>query len=85
MQRKVIPIRGSEEEHNRWKEASGSASFSTWARKTLNEAAEAQSAEAKDREYQKQTRLAQLEESHPNVIRAASVGDRKPFRPDFKK
>lgn len=47
--RKVIPIRGSLEEHGEWKRAAqlDGFAFSAWARRVLNEAAEASSAEAR--------------------------------------
>jgi hypothetical protein len=44
LMRKVIPIRGSLEEHGEWKRAAqlDGFAFSAWARRVLNEAAEAE-------------------------------------------
>jgi len=74
MPRNVIPIRGSNEEHEKWKTAAGSQSFSSWARMVLNEAADASTAEYKDREHQKSQRETQLATAYPQRV----------FRPDPK-
>lgn len=74
MPRNVIPIRGSSEEHQKWKTAAGSQSFSAWARRVLNEAAEAEVAVARDRDFVKAERL--------DVVRSAFP--QKSFRPDPK-
>jgi hypothetical protein len=52
LMRKVVPIRGSVEEHARWKEAAELSGlvFSPWARMRLNEAADAELAEQRERD-----------------------------------
>lgn len=79
MPRGVIPIRGSEEEHNLWKEASALAGlrFSAWARMMLNEEAAKVKAEHSDEQVAKVQRQVVMQTAFPQQ-------GKKTYEPDFR-
>ena len=79
MPRNVIPIRGSEEEYARWKQAAELAGFkfSAWARRSLNDQADLDLAEQVDKEQKKVER---------ELLRnTAFPGSKKSYSPDWRR
>lgn len=79
MPRGVIPIRGSQDEHEAWKSVSAleGLRFSAWARRTLNEEADRVKAEHSDEQIKKVERQAVIQTAFPNQ-------GKKSYEPDLK-
>lgn len=65
-----------------WKAATDN--FNAWVVASLKAQFDLDQAEARDAAYVRQERIEQLESIAPGLQRAVTVGDRKPFTPDFK-
>lgn len=79
-----LKLRVGTEELARWKEVAGPGGLSPWLRRVVNEECDRFEAEESDAAYARQERIHQLETMSPGIQRAADVGGRKPFTPDFK-
>ena len=78
----IFKLRVATSDLVRWREAAGSRKLSAFVRGVVNEHVDAVLAVARDEA--RQERIAHVEALAPGLQRATSVGDRKPFTPDFK-